>query len=140
MNQMPKKSTNMTMGYVEIAHDRFHVRKDATPFAESLGKPTKGEKLPWLGRVKKAWVKVKFNGQEGWISNQAGTVVEVKEVYLKIKKGSWHVKAAPDAKGKSLGVVKGGDKILDQGQTNGSYRLVMFKNQNGWISNRAIEK
>ena len=135
-----KKKNNLPIGYVEITHGRYYARKEANAFAEKIGKPETGEKIPYFGVAGKSWYKVRIGDKFCFIPAQAGKAVEVKQTYLTVKKGNWHVRAGADSKSKSLGVVTGGDKILDQGETKGTFRLVSFMNQNGWIPTRAIEK
>ena len=135
-----KKSNKLPTGYIEVKRTFWHVRKDADPRSESLGKPVNGTRLYFYGNIKNGWYKVKFNDQIGYIHGQAGKAVEVKETYLTAKKGVWHVRTAPDSKAKSLGTIKTGEKVLSQDQTKGGWHLVIFKNQNGWISTKAIEK
>lgn len=137
---MAMKKNKLPIGYIEIKRTFLHVRKDANPCSESLGKPVKGTRLPYLGKAENGWYLVRFNDQKGYIHSQAGAPVEVEQKYLTTKKGVWHVRTAPDSKAKSLGTVKTGEKVLSQGQTKGGWHLVIFKNQNGWISAKAIEK
>ena len=136
---MAKKKT-MTAGYVLVKKDHYRIREKADTNSAALGTAVKGEKIAYLGKTDKGWYKVSKDGMTGWLYKQAGelTVVELK--YLTLKKGNWNVRSAPDAKSASLGKVKGGEKILDQGQSLNGYRLVEFEKQNAWLPAKAFEK
>jgi len=139
---MPKKRP-LTAGYIEIKLGGFyHVREMNSQFSKSLGTPKKGERIAWLGETDLlGWYKVYYNGQIGWMYKQAGPLTVVEQKYLKAKKGNkWSVRSAPDGKANVLGIVSGGEKLLDQGEVKNNYHLIIFNNQNGWIHNRAIEK
>lgn len=136
------KKNPKAIGYFEVMHSRFHVRKDHNPNSESLGKPFCGDKLILIDVFGcNGWHKVLFNGTVGWISCQAGKAVEVKMTFVKVKADKKaHVRTAPGSKAKSLGIVEGGTKLVDQAVSQDGYRLVIFDNQNGWISEKYIEK
>lgn len=136
---MPKKN-KLPAGYIEVKHDRFCIRTKPDAFGDKLGKPKAGERLAYLGKTEKGWNCVRFGNKVGWISVQAGEVTIVKQTYLTVKKGTWHVRAGASSKTESLGKVNGGNKLLDQGETKDNFRLVEFNNQNGWISVKAIAK
>ena len=82
-----------------------------------------------------------YEGKPAWIYKQAGTLTVVEQKFVTVKRGNqWSVRSAPDGKATVLGTAKGGEKLIDQGETQNGYRLVIFNNQNGWIHNRTIVK
>lgn len=135
------KKKERVCGYILIKNSRYIIREKPDAHARPMmACPANGEKVSYLGVSKKKWHKVSVNGTVGWLFAQAGALFQVEQKCLTVKKGKWHVRSAPNGKAVSLGTVKGGDKILDQGESKDNYRLVMFENQNGWLPNRAIEK
>lgn len=138
---MAKKKKEKVSGYILIKKAGYRIRKEASTFSEAIGVALKGEKITYLGITDKDWHKVDKNGTVGWVYKQAGELVIVEQKYLTVKKGNkWSIRTAPDGKATVIGTAKGGDKLLDQGESKNNYRLVIFENQNGWIHNRAIEK
>lgn len=135
------KKKEKVCGYILVRNPRYIIREKPNAYARPLmACPLKDEKVSYLGVSEKNWHKVKVNGTVGWLYAQAGALFRVELKYLTVKKGNWNVRTAPSSKGHILGSVRGGDKILDQGESKDNYRLVMFENQNGWLPNRAIEK
>ena len=136
---MAKKS-NIPTGYILIKRNGYHVRKKpATEPTESLGTVKRGDRITYLGKAVKGWYKVAFEDKVGYIYYQAGEVVsaELKELTVK---GNWNVRSAPSSKADILGKVSSGDKILDQGEIQNKYRLVVFENQNAWLPVNAFVK
>ena len=136
---MAKKKT-MTCGYLLVEKKGYLIREKASKDSNALGHVEKGDKLAYLGKTDKGWHKVEKSGTVGWVYKQAGKLTVVEQKYLTVKKGSWHVRSAPGKTAASMGIVKGGEKLLDQGEIKTVYRLVIYNNQYGWVSNRAIEK
>ena len=57
--------------------------------------------------------------------------------YVTIEGGNCYVRSAPNTSGNKLGVAYAGDKLSYQGQTaENGWHLVIFKNQNGWVSGK----
>jgi len=55
----------------------LRVHKDASGTSDELGKANTGEKLPYLGESTDiGWVKVEFEGSEGWVSGKYTTLVK----------------------------------------------------------------
>lgn len=56
---------------------------------------------------------------------------------VRIQGGQCYVRSAPNTSGKILGVVKNGTVLVYQGQTSeNGWHLVIFDNQNGWVSGK----
>lgn len=134
------RKNKIPAGYVDVTRSGYHVRKKPETFGESIGTVKKGQHVSYMGKTNNGWYLVRFENQEGWLYHGAGAAIDVEQRYLTVKKGSWNIRSGPSASTKSLGKVKGGDKIMDQGETKDGYRLVIFENQNAWISVKAIEK
>lgn len=59
---------------------------------------------------------------------------------VKIVGGNCYVRTAPNTSGEKLGVAYDGDVLPYQGQTSETgWHLVIFKNQNGWVSGKYSE-
>ncbi len=57
--------------------------------------------------------------------------------YVEIVGGDCYVRTAPNTSGKKLGVAHRGDRLKYGGQTSDNgWRLVEYKNKNGWVSGR----
>lgn len=132
----------MTYGYVAVKHKGYHLRASGSKKAASLGIAEIWTRLPYLGETSIfGWHRVLYEGKPAWIYRQAGTLTVVEQRFAIARRGNkWRVRSAPDGKAAVLGTVKGGEKLVDQGETQNNYRLVIFNNQNGWLHNRAIEK
>ena len=56
---------------------------------------------------------------------------------VRIVGGNCYVRTAPNTRGAKLGVAHEGDVLPYQGQTSADgWHLVIFKNQNGWVSGK----
>ena len=136
---MAKKSEPLPIGYILVKKQYYHIRAKASQFSDSLGYAKAGEKLPYLGNEDHGWLKVRIGEKIGWLYRQAGELVLAELNKLHIKPGKWHVRTAPGSQYDDMGIVTGDDELIDQGETRKGYRLVIFKNQNGWILTRAID-
>ena len=134
------KKNKLPAGYIEVKHDRFYIRSSPNVYGYAIGKAKAGDKLAYLGKTEKGWNCVRFGNKTGWISKQAGAVTLVKQTYLTVNEGNWHIRAGNSSKSESLGVVTGGDRLLYQDVVSNNFYLVVYNNQNGWISTRAIVK
>jgi len=62
-------------GYYENEVEVLRVRKEP-PYGQTLGFVQVGTSIPYLNENKTGWLKVWFNNQEGWVSQQYAQIVE----------------------------------------------------------------
>ena len=92
--------------------------------------------LPYLNETDNGWDKVEYKGSVAWISAKAVTLVQTEgPKYIDIS-GSWHVRTAPSKSSQSLGIVKN-QKLQYQGEEKDGWYLVIYQNQNAWVSKKA---
>ena len=78
----PEPTLEPTAWYVKVLGGSVHVRKGPSVLYCSLGTAHRGDRLPYLGTDEKTgWYKVKYNGQDGYITNKP-KYTEVVEVVL----------------------------------------------------------
>ena len=142
---MPKKakSRNRSMlpaGWISAKKTGFHIRTQPNKRAESLHVVNGGDRLSYMGETKNGWnlVQVPNTDVLGWISTMAGEAHVVEPKFFKVKKTTY-IRAGAGCKTKSLGVVEPGTELLDQDMELDGYMLVMYNNQNGWVSKKAVE-
>ncbi len=131
-------SPDICTGYVLVERGTYHIRKEASSKSESLGTVKIGTVLPYLSQAKDGWFMVEYSGKTGWISSKAGDIHLSKD--LKVKTGSWYVRAEPNSTAKELIVVKGGETVSFLDKKNGNWLYVYAKGAAGWISNKAIQQ
>lgn len=69
-----KEKTASAVKYVVVSKGNYYVRTASNAAAKSIGVAKKGSKLEYLGKTENNWYKVKFNGNEGWISSKCGSI------------------------------------------------------------------
>lgn len=133
---IPSTSNDIPVtGIVEVS-GTWYLRAEPDKSSPAMGTVTNSKKVYYLGGEKDGWYLVKVDGLTGWISKRAGTVVPA-AASIVVGKGNWYVRSAPDKSAASLGTVKEGASLPYQGQEKDGWYLVIFENQNGWISKKA---
>lgn len=90
----------------------------------------------YLGEMQDGWYKVSVDGFVGWISGRAGEPITGKAQKLVVN-GHWYVRMAPNKDAKALGSVKSGTELVYQGEEKDGWYLVIYDNQNAWISKKS---
>ena len=124
--------------YILVRHANRHVRKAPDKNAESLHVTEVGQKIPFLGKVKDGWYKVKIAGRLGWLYKSAGDIHDGFKDTLKIKAGNWHVRMEPKPKSKSLTVVNETSEVLSLGAEDNGWISVEANGVQGWLYAKAV--
>ena len=126
------------VGYINVRHGNYFVRTEPNTNGSKLGVVHTGDQVPYLGENQNGWFKVRFNGQEGWLSGKAGDLVETPVVHLEVKKGTWNVRKEPDAKSEKLDVVAAGENLIGTGKEENGWYEIKLGDGTGWVSKKAF--
>ena len=123
-------------GFFKVKSGMWYVRTEPNKNSRQGMIVNNTSSVIYLGEEKDGWYKVSVNGFIGWISKKAGELVTGKAQKLVVN-GHWYVRTAPNKDAKALGTVRSGDDVVYQGVEQDGWYLIMFENQNGWVSKRS---
>lgn len=129
----------MATGYI-LVRANYYIRTEPDKNSQAVGYASKDARVIYLGKAENGWNYVFHNGITGWISQKAGSIVDVSVKELKVKTGTWYIRSAPKSSAKELGTVKGGQTVKACDDGSNSWYFIEYNNANGYISARAIVK
>ena len=137
---------------VKVTNGNYYVRTGPSTSYSSVGVVRNGEYYPYLGVTKNGWYNIECDGRSLWVSAKCGKIVNEKspevvnapiepsKVYYTVASGSWNVRKGPSVLHKSLGIVKGGEKLEYLGETKNKWYKVKSSKYEGWISQKGVKK
>lgn len=128
--------------YINVRHGSYYLRTGPATTYPSVHITRTGDMLEYLGAVVNGWYRVKWNGQECYVSSKCGDIVasDTGKKYVTIGNGTWYVRTEPNTKAKALGYANTGDKFETIGESSSGWVPIKYGNNNGWISTKAIAK
>jgi uncharacterized protein YraI len=149
-------------GFFATANFRANVRSGPGTQYTVLGKLRQGDALDITGRLaNNQWLRVNFNGQEGWVSailfDVTGDIATAPEatagpnavlrqtaaqsnaaqagVVTVVTRVNANLRSTPTVNGDSLATIPFGTELTVTGRTaNNNWVRVSFNNQTGWVS------
>jgi len=141
-------STSTSSGSVEVTCNVLNVRKGNSTSYGIIGTLSKGKVVSY-SEEKGGWLKISYNGQEGWIckdytkkassggnaggSSSGGSTTTTTTSTLYVNTAVLNVRTGPGTGNSKIGEVTNGTKLTVVGEQNG-WAKIQFGSGYGWVS------
>ena len=125
--------------YIDVTRGSYYIRTGPATTYAPINVAHTGDKLEYLGETIDVWYKIKYLGEECYISTKCGDAVIVnKKVNKTVKYGTWNIRKGPSTSYGKIGIVKAGEVLEYTGRTENNWFEINKDGLTGWVSGKAF--